>query len=285
MKAERRHELKTNTLAKNLENAPAFFQQHGSRILLGVILCLLAYILTTNYLTSKATKAHKAGEALGNALNALHQLKSLPPQARPGDLAAQRKALTKDAELAIADVLDNTSDPKLKAQALVARGDLNWTLANFPALPGSTTRPELQFDNNKTKDDLLSAAAEAYGEVLQPPMTEDHVSVTAARFGLAYIAENRLQWDKARNFYQQVIDDGSTDKSFKDFARERIDALANLQKPLNLGSPADNGSMSNFRPSAIPPATPRVPQVIPPATQPVSIPKSTSIPTTRPSQP
>jgi hypothetical protein len=70
MKAERRHELKTNALAKNLEQAPEFFKKHGSTLILGLALCLLASIFIRNHFADKARKAKEVAENMGLALQA-----------------------------------------------------------------------------------------------------------------------------------------------------------------------------------------------------------------------
>ena len=45
MKAERRHELAENELAKVIKGAPTFWQQSGGKFLLGLIVVLLIVIL------------------------------------------------------------------------------------------------------------------------------------------------------------------------------------------------------------------------------------------------
>src|SRR5665213_2899805 len=79
MKAERRHELKTNALAKNLEQAPEFFQKHGSQLLLGLVLCLLAFILVRNHYADKTRRAAEVRENMGTALDSLSRLRTMSP--------------------------------------------------------------------------------------------------------------------------------------------------------------------------------------------------------------
>jgi len=41
MKAERRHELQTNSLAQALQNFPQFMQQYGTKIIIAIVLIVL----------------------------------------------------------------------------------------------------------------------------------------------------------------------------------------------------------------------------------------------------
>ena len=224
MKAERRHELKTNTLATQLEKAPAFFKKYGSHILLGVILCLLAYILIRNYTTGQAEKATHARENLADAIYALSEL-------RTGTGTSPRDSL-KRIEESVAAAMESSSDSSFKATAMILRGDANWEAANYPvsAIPGATTRPELGL--GKPADQFLKAAEDAYSAVLQPPLNAEHSAVNSAHLGLAAIAENRMQFAEAKKQYQQVIDDPATDKPYADLARKRIAQLPALEAPI-----------------------------------------------------
>ena len=178
----------------------------------------------------------------------------------------RRKDYAHEAEEAIR-VLDKADDPKTRAAGLLARGDLNWQLSNFPKLP--TTRPESNPD--RTYEEYLKASEDAYSQVLQPPFNEDHASVTTARFNLAAIAENRGQWDKAAQSYQQIVDDTLNPQEFKDLARKRLENLKTLEKPVVLGSPVAPETvlqMPNMPNMPKVPLGPAAPVVLP--TQPAS---------------
>ncbi|HET6248166.1 MAG TPA: hypothetical protein VFE47_10755 [Tepidisphaeraceae bacterium] len=305
-----------------MENAPAFFQQYGSRILLGVILCLLAYILVQRHLNDKAQKAKDASRSLGGAIYALNQLQSIPINPEhpipPDQLVSIRKQYVQEVENRVGEVLANADDPKVRAQGLIVRGDLNWLLANFPPLP--TTRPS-EFAMPKSSDEYLTAAAEAYNSVLQPPLNEDHQSVVAARLSLANIAENRDDWAKAKDYFQQVVDDPSAGKGPQRLAQSSIDQIKIIQKPvfisanapeipIKLGGPTEFGPSlppgfstsepahpttapstqpSSSLPAATQPSLPAGPATQPaivlPGTVPSSAPSAVTAPTTRPSHP
>ena len=84
--------------------------------------------------------------------------------------------------------------------------------------------------------------------------------VTAARFGLASVAEDQAlgdasQWDKARGFYQAVLDSDAS-QPFKNLAQERIGMLKDLQKPLAMNLLPDMTSLATTEPSVAGPMGP-----------------------------
>src|SRR4051812_23888925 len=74
MKAQRRHDLKTNTLARGLENLPEASRQHGTKILVAVLGVLLVVFLVRQWLTSSREKAVAAAYSLNNARASIGQL-------------------------------------------------------------------------------------------------------------------------------------------------------------------------------------------------------------------
>jgi hypothetical protein len=87
--------------------------------------------------------------------------------------------------------------------------------------------------------------------------------------GLAAVAENRRQWDAAREQYQKVLDDAATPKPLKDLAAASISRLEMIRKPPLLAPPATAPTTSIF--GATQPATqPSTTQVVPtqPSTKP-----------------
>ncbi|HWE03756.1 MAG TPA: hypothetical protein VG326_15235 [Tepidisphaeraceae bacterium] len=198
-------------------------------------------------------------ENLGTALYSLDQLRTLQPLfMSPDGLAQSRKTLAEETEKAVGVVLDKTDDAKIRAMALLTRGDLNWQMAIAPALP--TTQPASK--DPRSSDDYLSSAETAYNEVTRPPQDANHAAVVSARFGLAAIAENRHQWDKAGGFYQQIIDDSSAGSEFKEFAKSRQENLKLLEKPVLLGKPIE-------RERFVKPPTPTSPEKLGPTLPPL----------------
>ena len=150
-------------------------------------------------------------------------------------MSGVRQRVYTSATDAVQMVLDAADDPRLLAEARLARGDLNWKLANFPDIPGAATQPALQFP--RSRQDLLNTAAESYLNVVEDPAAPPE-SQRTARLGLAAVYENRREWDKARAEYQKIVNDTSVPKPFKDLAADRLNDLDKVQRPPLIGAPA-----------------------------------------------
>src|SRR5688572_23651659 len=137
MKAERRHELKTNTLAHGLENLPELGRRYGTKILLAIIAVLLIIWFVRNQARSARDSREAAAETFASAVQSINGLDNLHRFIDTRAAAEQRKKIQEETGKAIQQVLDQSKDEALRADALLARGDLNWKLATLPALRGA----------------------------------------------------------------------------------------------------------------------------------------------------
>jgi hypothetical protein len=243
MKAERRHDLKTNALARGLDSAPEFARRYGGRILLAVVLLVLLVILLNNYRKSADQAQTQVAAALANARNATVLLENLPPQgANPKQFLMLRDQYAAQAADNVSKVLETADDPKIRAEALISRGNLNWALANLPDLPGAETQPALRYA--RSREELLEEAEQAYRDALEFKDQAPHAGITA-RLSLAAVAENRRQWDRANEYYQSLIDDPAVAEAFKEEALERQLMLGDLRKPVLLAEPSTRKSAAS----------------------------------------
>src|SRR5262245_39868629 len=132
MKAERRHELQQNSLARFLDNLPVMLRLYADRILLVVVLILLVIVLIRWRVNAAATRAAQITDNLAAAKTSLKQLEQIRMGGAPDQVASFRSRVISEVNDAIEQVANNSSssDAALQAQALVTRGDLYWTLAN-----------------------------------------------------------------------------------------------------------------------------------------------------------
>jgi len=231
MKAERRHELKTNALARGLEEFPDYWREYGSKALLVVLVAAVAFLSVRYWNDKKARDAQTVTNSMQSIHSGLDQLRTLPMFLQNGagaqPIAEQRQKIAQTVDSSISTVLNTAKEPKILANAFLARGDLNWQLANFPDVPGSDTLPAtLQIQNH---DSLLEQARASYEKVLEPAYSGSPTDVFYARVGLAAIAENQGQWDKAKAQYQAITDAADMPAAFKEYAGERIAQLPQLQ--------------------------------------------------------
>lgn len=281
MKAERRHELKTNALARGLEGVPDYWREYGSRILLVVLVAAIVFLLVRYWNDKKANDARLVAESIETASTSLQELQRLPAQAfaRPASaIAEDREKLRQQADQAINTILNTTKDPKMLVAAYRDRGDLNWALANFPETPGSTTLPSSQQLTNR--DAFLDQAKASYEKVLDPAYNASVENVFAARMGLAAVAENQQKWQEAKSQYQAIADAANMPASFKELAGKRLSNLAKYQTPallvpapevtpLPTTGPATSPSSAAPQPTTTPSVTPHTsPAISQPTTRP-----------------
>jgi tetratricopeptide (TPR) repeat protein len=253
MKAERRHELQTNSLAKFIEDLPFYLRFHANKLLVGVII-VCAVILLMRYRNNAVLQAREATrDYLSSAHSGLEQLQTMQRLGGSGVPEAEdRKQLANQIETALDQVLQNTKDPDdsaIRADALVKRGDLNWTLANLPPLPGAATQPALLLPHSS--NEYLENAAGAYQEVLKD-YSSQMVPKATALLGLAAIEENRGNWDKASGYFNQLTTDASISDAFKTVAQQNLAMIPQLRNPVYLGSYSSTQPSSTPTPSTRP---------------------------------
>jgi len=195
MKAERRHELKQNALAKRLVEAPDFFREHSAKLSLAGVLIVAIIAALLFRMRSQSEQYAQAKQNLSNAEQQLQMLKRMDfgqlREVDPVALAAQRNNSYKSGLDATDLVLTLTSSSSkdIRAQAYIVKGDLNWWLAHLAPVSGAETQPSLRPEQTPTQ--LLTAAEDAYSAVLaQYPGQE--LQVVAARLGLAAVDEERI---------------------------------------------------------------------------------------------
>lgn len=262
MKAQRRHELKTNTLDKVLTGAPDATRKYAGMLLLVVLAAVAAYSLVRYRINSARESARVATENLSTARNYITQLGQLdfaPSYVAPPQTKAEfRKRWADDARTALDQVSQSANEPRLLAEALLAKGDLSWTLANLDELPGAATQPSLRVEG--IQRELLDAAEDAYTQIgtLHP---DQQASVIAAKFGLAAVAENRGEWDKAKAQYEAIVNDANAAEAFKTQARIRLEKAADWSTPVILAAATTQEAVPAL-PTA-PPTTTSTPTTVP----------------------
>ena len=271
MKAERRHELKENTLAGFLENLPYYARVHGNKVLTGLIVVLLVVafvrwrnaqaVQKQNTISSNLAVARSRIADLSNP-----QFSAMLLMSQSKDAVNMRQTLTAEANTAIDTVAGETEDKTIRAEALLAKGDLYWALANLPEPIAATTQPALK--STSTPAENLKKAQDFYTNVIKN-YPEQKMAVVAARFGLAAVAENNRDMKAAAEQYTE-IEKLDTLTMYKNLARQRLAFLDSIKGDPFLGAlKPETTTQPAVAPAIITPA-------MPPATAP------TTSPTTQP---
>jgi tetratricopeptide (TPR) repeat protein len=269
-----------------LYSLPTFFKKHLDRILIGVLLVAAATMFwrfRSQSLESEASSIDQSSALVWESIISQRMPLSVPAFDADG-LKGQLDAYT-GIERLIKNVLDGSQSTDLqKASALLARGELNWMMANLaaksaasPAVsPGTTTAPTTAAVLKLEPADVYLAQSEqAYREILGPYEKQTELAFRAL-FGLAGVMENRGKFDEAKQAYERVIAHAQSSPFYKDLARSRIQLLADLGtnfRPITATSrpvPRPDPAAAAFMPPATPiPAGPTtLPAVAAPTTQP-----------------
>ena len=238
MKAERRHELQTNTLDRTIQNLPQFWREHGSKVALALIGVLLAIVLVRLYFTNRAEKAARTAESLSLARNAIASLRDSifwsNERMSAADVKRRMDEVRRDVDGSLNDVLNESSDPAQQAEANLLRGDLYYALAMIGEMPEAATQPSLRLE--KQPEQLMEEAERRYNEVLQAGSLSPGLTARA-RFGLAAIAENRSKLDVARSHYAAIQSDSAVPGALRDQAQARVAMLQLIEKGPVIGRP------------------------------------------------
>lgn len=237
MKAERRHQLQTNSLNVALAQSSEWLRQHGAKVLLGVVVVALAIVLIYQRINTRRAQAEEAKVMLARAwdnIQELGRLNQLMLNRQYSDQVARlRKQTTDFATDSLGRVRELSQDRQTLAQAAVASGQLNWELANMPPVLGATTNPALRLPAESSH--YLDLAQQEYQSILKD-YPEQQPAVISAKFGLAAIAENRQQWSEAQKYYDELSQGADTAPAYKDLAQERAKLMVEAQKPVYLAS-------------------------------------------------
>ncbi len=256
---------------------PSPWQKYANVILIPIIIGLTVFLLIRFRMNAAADAKAADQQALTEIrlrLTNMRQLDLSRIQVGPDQLATYRNSSQSDTEKLIDSLLDSTKDPVMRAEALIAKGDLNWNTGTFPELPGATTRPSLQ--SKLSADEYLNAATSAYASVLKDYPTIQPAAVSA-RLGLGAIAENNRDWEAARKQYQAVLDDKNVPLAFSEVATARLAIMKTIQDPVYIGTPK---TMKVLEALTTKPTT----QATQPTTQAVATTKPTTIPSSNPAQ-
>jgi hypothetical protein len=224
MKAQRRHELKTNTLAEAMAHLPDTRLRSAVSMALTILGAAAVGLLIRFRLNAGQERILRAQDNLAVVQEEISEIRQLQTQmadpSQPGELFID---ITSRLDAVLTDA--GGDQPLLAAEALLARGDADWQMAGVAS---STTQPSQ--NPQQSPESLLASAEAAYRQVITA-YPQQHFTVSSAHFGLAAVDENRHDWDKARQEYQAVADDAQAGPLMKAFAQNRLATLDQLEHP------------------------------------------------------
>lgn len=224
MDTEERHELKENDLAEMLRNFGDWFNEHGTKVLL-VLVIVVGTFTGYNFYTTSVEQRYEAAWADLAAANTPENFLAV---ARSHDEpTVQTLAYLRGADLYRRRAIDRYEP--MEDAAVENRIGEQATEANAPESNNDTEGPSPEAD--------LEQAAAMYRRVLeQDPEHTDTIYRVNALIGLGAVAESRKAWDEAAEQYQRASElAGEPLEPLARQARRRLDLLDDLRRPIVFG--------------------------------------------------
>lgn len=210
MDAEHRHELKSNELADWIAHIPQYIKEHPNQII-GVVIILIALVTWPLFSNMRSQSGIREQASVVSMIDMAEQARI--SRANPEQTEVAPEPLTVVAQ-SLQDEAGKTDNPNLAAMALIKRGN--------------ALRADLHFADEVT-DELISTrvsdartAYEKAAELAEMPAVKG-----LAQLGLGLCAEETREFDKAREVYQNILDDKAYESTVVPVeAQRRLDALA-----------------------------------------------------------
>ncbi len=202
MRAEERHKLKTNELAESLSELPDYLRQHGNKILTGVIIVLVVVLGFFWWRNAQASAREENIARLNDLLAQKMLLQRLTVQQAQMEKSNDEQSLPYNA----ADLSGG-----FKAVAEKAAGSPMALIAMKEQ--AEALRSQLLYSSQPITDEqrkTLCTQAEGIYEQMKNGFPNSSQALGIANLGLALLAEEQGNWDKAREIYQQMVTDGQT---------------------------------------------------------------------------
>ena len=220
MKAEHRHELKTNELAEWLSNLPQWTKENLTTviIILAVIVAALAFYVRYRYNKSLVADEQLEFTNLLNQLSA-SKMQVLSAQAQGRDLSF---ILLQPAN-SLGTFAQNAKNNRMAALALIKQAEALRTELHYR--PGTVSNEDLTSQINQAKA--------AYTEAIQTRLqgTSNPSLTAAAEFGLGLCEEELGNFEKAQQIYQIITENPDFEGTVAvTQAKHRLETMADYKQ-------------------------------------------------------
>jgi len=220
MKAEHRHELKTNELAEWLSNLPQWTKENLTTIIIILAVIVVALAFYVRYRYNKSLVADEQLE-FTNLLNQLSvsKMQVLSAQAEGRDLSF---ILLQPAN-SLGNFAQNAKNDRMAALALIKQAEALRTELHYR--PGTVSNDDLTSQINQAKA--------AYTEAIQTRLqgTSNPSLMAAAEFGLGLCEEELGNFEKAQQIYQIIAENPDFEGTVAvTQAKHRLDTMADYKQ-------------------------------------------------------
>jgi predicted negative regulator of RcsB-dependent stress response len=207
MRSKRRHELQQNTLDAELGKGMQWLRKHGFKLAVG-LLAVAVIALGVSYL-QRQSRANRRDV-----------------QARYAKLTSSTRGVDEDPQ----DLVNGFRD-------LSQQDTVEWIAAASLVRAGNLRLADMAVATDPEAAQAAGKAASTFFQKVLSEHQDQPAAISAARMGLARIAENKGEFQAARGFYEQITNDARLNGyPVADQARNAISNLAEMQQPVQLAT-------------------------------------------------
>ena len=202
MKSEERHRLKHNELADSILEIPDFVKKHGSLLATGLLVLIIIGVGVFWLSKLNADSNRVQNDLLGNSLANARQLQR--------DMVSQIEAGEDPLEASSIDYLNKSKALVSTFSELGQEGVSSQSGITAMLEEAKILMSKLYFSTDAldepTRNSILDRAGEIYQKI-RDNSGRHKMASGMATMGLALVAENREQWDKAMSLYTELSED------------------------------------------------------------------------------
>ncbi len=232
MKSEERHRLKHNALADTLADLPDVIKEQGPRTLGLIMVGLCLFFGVIWILNQRESSKRQLSDALVQAMIDTKSSQMLAAQqSQSGEMTEASDPFVQQTAVVEGNLATlEKGDTEMARMALLEEIKLLRSRLYFSAQLLSDQEKQDLLTRIQSDCEKLDAASE--GDILMQGM---------ARMGLAMVAEERGDWDAAREIYQKFSSDKDTwgETQFPFIARKRLADMKDWRSPVVFAEPSE----------------------------------------------
>ena len=216
MRAEERHRLKTNELAQKLSELQEYLRKHSKLISIGIVAVVLLCVVGGFWWNARKKSYSRRNDELQDLLPQIVQIQYSATQAAQ-DPKAQSEAYSYNVSSllgALGNLSSEVQGTPVGMMALLQQADLKRSELYYThRLLSEQEREQICLASENLYQQILSE----YGDYAQ--------AVGTAQLGLALVAEDRGEWEKAKKKYEEILaekDGKLTGTTFPLLAQRRL---------------------------------------------------------------
>ena len=230
MKAEDRHRLKQNELAAKFEELPEYFRQQGSKWLIGLLVLLFGLAGGFWWRNAKRSAVIQRSDDLQSLVVQVWELRS--------NAAQRSQSGAQSSGTDPGQFVEGSNRLAASLAGLAEQGPGSGVARTALLEEAKILRSQLYFSDRQLtageKESLCDRAEKVYQTILREFAT-DKLATGTAKLGLGLLAEDRGQWNRAKEIYQEIADAAEgkwAGTIFPFHAKDRLALIGEISVPI-----------------------------------------------------